>query len=99
MAQKRGISGPKDEQELMDKLRKPRGLQKKTKVKPPKPESLKEHTVAAGDSLSKIAAQYYGDGSAAKWKAIYEANKETIGDNPSLIRPGQVLKIPSLDQE
>jgi nucleoid-associated protein YgaU len=28
--------------------------------------------------------------------AIYEANKEIIGDNPSLIRAGQVLQIPSL---
>jgi nucleoid-associated protein YgaU len=29
--------------------------------------------------------------------AIYEANKAIIGDNPSLIRPGQKLTIPKLD--
>ena len=28
------------------------------------------HTVAKGDTLSKIAKQHYGD--ASKWKALYE---------------------------
>jgi nucleoid-associated protein YgaU len=55
---------------------------------------LAEHTVASGDTLSHISQKYYN--SATHWKAIYEANKETIGDNPSLIRNGQVLKIPPL---
>ena len=58
--------------------------------------SVAEHTVVAGDSLSAIANQYYGSGAKDKWMAIYEANKELIGDNPSLIRVGQVLKIPKL---
>jgi nucleoid-associated protein YgaU len=48
-----------------------------------------------GDTLSGIAQKYYG--SQVNWKAIYEANKETIGDNPNLIRVGQVFKIPKLD--
>ena len=49
------------------------------------------YTVVAGDTLSKIAKREYGD--AAKWKKIYEANKDTI-KNPDLIYPGQTFKIP-----
>jgi nucleoid-associated protein YgaU len=55
-----------------------------------------EHTVAAGDTLGAIALQYYGSAVKEKWMAIYEANKAVIGDNPNLIKPGQVLKIPEL---
>ena len=50
------------------------------------------YTVVSGDSLSKIARNHYGDG--AKWKQIYEANKEAIGDNPDNISAGLVLTIP-----
>lgn len=57
---------------------------------------VEKHTVVAGDSLSKIAQKYYGSAEREKWMAIYEANKELIGDNPSLIQPGQVLEIPKL---
>ena len=59
--------------------------------------AAKTYTVAAGDSLSAIAQKQYGSATRDKWMAIYEANKALIGDNPSLIRPGQVLTIPDLD--
>jgi nucleoid-associated protein YgaU len=49
------------------------------------------YVVVKGDSLSKIAKQEYGD--ANKWRAIYEANKDTIKD-PDLIYPGQTLRLP-----
>ena len=49
------------------------------------------YTVAAGDSLSKIAKQFYGD--ANKYMKIFEANKDQL-KNPDLIKPGQVLRIP-----
>ncbi len=52
------------------------------------------HTVVKGDSLSKIAKQYYGD--AMKYPIIFEANKPMLKD-PDLIYPGQVLRIPNLD--
>ncbi|MEP9385542.1 LysM peptidoglycan-binding domain-containing protein [Nocardioides cheoyonin] len=48
--------------------------------------------VEPGDSLSLIAQQDLGD--ANQWPALYEANKEVVGDNPDLIYPGQVLVIP-----
>ncbi len=57
---------------------------------------LARHTVVAGDNLSAIAHHYYGSSRREHWMAIYEANKSVIGDNPSLIRPGQVLVIPRL---
>jgi nucleoid-associated protein YgaU len=52
----------------------------------------KTYTVKKGDSLSKIAKEFYGD--AKQWKKIYEANKDVIGNNPDLIHPGQEYVIP-----
>jgi nucleoid-associated protein YgaU len=68
------------------------------KASPAKPAAKikTEHTVAAGDTLGAIALKYYGSAVKEKWMAIYEANKAVIGDNPNLIKPGQVLKIPEL---
>ena len=72
-------------------------LKKQKKAAKPAPKSyIAEHTVVAGDSMSGIAQQYYGSGVKEKWMAIYEANKDVMGDNPTLIHPGQVLKIPKL---
>lgn len=52
----------------------------------------KTYTVAKGDSLSKIAKHLYGN--ANRWRDIFEANRDQL-DNPDLIQPGQVLKLPS----
>lgn len=51
------------------------------------------HTVASGDSLSKIAKSYYGD--PMKYKEIFEANTDILKD-PNVIHPGQELKLPNL---
>lgn len=56
---------------------------------------INQHKVVAGDTLSQIALNYYGSAAKDKWMLIYEANKDIIGDNPNLIRPGMVLNIPS----
>ena len=50
------------------------------------------YTVKSGDSLSKIAKQFYGD--AGKYQRIFEANRDTL-DNPDNIQVGQELVIPS----
>ena len=50
------------------------------------------YTVKAGDTLSKIAKEVYGD--ASQWKKIAEANKAKI-PNPDLIHPGDELTIPA----
>jgi nucleoid-associated protein YgaU len=47
-----------------------------------------EYTVAAGDSLSKIAKHWN-----ANWKEIWDANRDTIPDYDK-IYPGQKIKIP-----
>ena len=51
------------------------------------------YTVVRGDTLSKIAKQYYGD--ANKYPAIFDANKPML-KSPDLIYPGQMLRIPPL---
>ncbi|MFD2671032.1 LysM peptidoglycan-binding domain-containing protein [Marinicrinis sediminis] len=51
------------------------------------------YTVKPGDSLWKISQKNLGDGS--KWRKIYELNKAVIGPNPNLIKPQQVLVMPS----
>lgn len=52
------------------------------------------YTVQRGDSLSKIAKEQYGD--AMKYPTIFEANKPMLSD-PDKIYPGQVLRIPALE--
>ena len=49
------------------------------------------HTVESGDTLSKIAKQYYGDPN--QYPKIFQANTPMIKD-PDEIYPGQVLLIP-----
>jgi nucleoid-associated protein YgaU len=46
-------------------------------------------TVQAGDTLWGIAQSSCGDGSL--WPSIYYQNRWVIGNNPNVIRPGQVL--------
>ena len=50
------------------------------------------YTVVRGDSLWAIAARTYGSG--GRWREIYDANRDTVGANPNLIYPGQVLVLP-----
>jgi hypothetical protein len=53
------------------------------------------YTVQPGDSLFSIAQRFYNDGN--QWHKIYDyANKQVIGSNPDLIRPGEVLYIPQI---
>jgi nucleoid-associated protein YgaU len=68
----------------------------KPKDSPMEPVVKAEHTVAEGETLSDLALKYYGSAVEEKWMAIYKANKAVIGDNPNIIKPGQVLKIPEL---
>jgi LysM repeat protein len=49
------------------------------------------YTVKAGDTLSKIAKQFYGN--ANDYNKIFEANKDQLS-SPDRINAGQELKIP-----
>jgi LysM repeat protein len=51
------------------------------------------HTVQSGETLGKIAKQYYDN--PAKYQAIFKANTDIL-DNPDLIKVGQELIIPNL---
>ena len=53
------------------------------------------YTVVKGDTLGKIAKEFYGD--AMKYPIIFEANKPML-KSPDLIYPGQVLRIPALEE-
>lgn len=56
----------------------------------PQPQS-QFYEVKSGDTLSKIAKQFYGD--ANKFSPIFEANRPMLQD-PDEIYPGQMLRIP-----
>ncbi|WP_211296697.1 MULTISPECIES: LysM peptidoglycan-binding domain-containing protein [Polaribacter] len=51
------------------------------------------HTVKSGDTLGKIAKQYYGKSN--KYNAIFEANKSIL-KSADIILVGQELVIPNL---
>lgn len=51
------------------------------------------HTVQSGETLGKIAKQYYGDPS--KYQKIFAANSDILKD-PDMIHPNQELIIPNL---
>jgi nucleoid-associated protein YgaU len=61
------------------------------KVQTPQPEAT-FYEVKKGDTLSKIAKQFYGD--ANKYPVIFEANRPMLKD-PDEIYPGQRLRIPA----
>jgi len=52
------------------------------------------YVVKPGDTLSEIAEHFYGNGTEPFWRRIYNANRAVIGNDPNLIKPGEVLKIP-----
>ena len=68
-------------------------VEDKIEVVNPEPEA-KFYEVQRGDSLSKIAKEFYGN--AMKYPVIFEANKPMLKD-PDLIYPGQMLRIPPLE--
>lgn len=51
------------------------------------------HTVQSGETLSKIAKQYYKDPN--KYNAIFEANRDKL-KSADLIHPGDELVIPNI---
>lgn len=73
--------------EQMEKL-------KEAQAERAKENAIAEHTVAAGETLSHIAMKYYNNAGEKYYMHIFNANKSVIGDNPNVIKEGQVLTIP-----
>jgi nucleoid-associated protein YgaU len=48
--------------------------------------------VEPGDTLGNLAIRFYDDQS--EWRRIYEANIQTIGEDPDQLTVGMVLRIP-----
>lgn len=63
---------------------------------PPRPATpypeVKTYRVQRGDTLSSIAARFYGNRN--YWRKIYEANRNLL-ESPESLRVGQVLVIPA----
>jgi hypothetical protein len=60
-----------------------------------------EVVVLRGDTLWDIARSHLGPGAsdaevAEAWPAWYDANRAVIGDDPDVIRPGQILRQPTV---
>ncbi|WP_435597470.1 LysM peptidoglycan-binding domain-containing M23 family metallopeptidase [Streptomyces anulatus] len=50
----------------------------------------KSYAVVSGDYLAKIAAEHHLKGG---WEKLYQDNRSTVGENPSLIHPGMKLTL------
>ncbi len=59
---------------------------------PPAVPAPRTHVVQKGDTLYKLARDYY-DGDQSKWKLIHEANLDKI-PNKDKLKPGTELVIP-----
>jgi polar amino acid transport system substrate-binding protein len=53
--------------------------------------TFEAYVVQPGDTLSRIAREFYGE---ASWQRIYAANRDVIGDDPGRLRVGMTLQIP-----
>ncbi|MFJ2868781.1 transglycosylase family protein [Kitasatospora sp. NPDC087314] len=49
-----------------------------------------DYTVRSGDTLSSIAT---AQGVSGGWQSVYDGNRGTVGGDPNLIMPGQVLHL------
>jgi len=50
------------------------------------------YVVQSGDSFYRIAADKLGSG--ARWKEVFELNKDVVDGDPKALQPGMVLKLP-----
>lgn len=78
------------------------GAAPRTEVRPaahPAPAAAgRTYVVRPGDSLWSIAASHPAPGASGsvpeRWHAIWQANRDVVGDDPDLIHPGQALRLP-----
>jgi nucleoid-associated protein YgaU len=68
------------------------------RTEPPEPAAPGTYVVRAGDSLWSIARSHPVVATSVddRWRAIWQANRDVVGDDPDLIHPGQALSLPTL---
>jgi LysM repeat protein len=80
--------------------------ERRTPARPPAPATVVRtaspasdaYVVRPGDSLWSIAEARTSGGSVdERWRAIWQANRDVVGDDPDLILPGQALRLPETD--
>ncbi|MDT9686194.1 transglycosylase family protein [Streptomyces sp. TRM76323] len=49
------------------------------------------HTVQPGDTLSTVARRF---GVPGGWRALHAANRDVVGGDPNVLRPGWMLRLP-----
>ncbi len=86
-----GVATVNDQLEVAEEEPKPRSVDDV-----PTENETRFYTVEKGDTLWKIAAAHYDDGS--KYPVIFEANKPML-EHPDKIYPGQMLRIPPLNAQ
>lgn len=84
---------PKDTQEnAAAQNEKPQSAADEPTVAPVPADGVETYTVQKGDTLSKLAKIFYGDG--RRYMPIVKANEEVLKGNPNRIYPGMKLNIP-----
>ena len=73
----------------------PRATKPRPALRRSKSAGSQQYTVKAGDTLSKLAGQFYN--ATEKWDRIYDANRDQL-KNPNYIYIGMKLMIPSDDK-
>ena len=61
-------------------------------------QAVAAYVVQPGDSLWSIARTHPGPTTSVdqRWRAIWAANRDVVGDDPDLIVPGQTLSLPTI---
>ncbi|TMV05583.1 transporter substrate-binding domain-containing protein [Ruegeria sediminis] len=57
-------------------------------------EACASYVIQRGDSLRELALRVYGT---EDYRSIYDANRDTIGKNPNVIRVGDTLQMPCVE--
>lgn len=83
---------PKDTQENAPAAAKPADEDTTTVAPAPANGEMETYTVQKGDTLSKLAKIFYGDG--RRYMPIIKANEATLKGNANRIYPGMKLNIP-----
>lgn len=95
-----GLSLP-DRSVTTSRAHQPSAAERTPSVVPARPtQPARTHVVRHGESLWSIAEANPAaeSGVDQRWRAIWSANRDVIGDDPDLIIPGQQLRLPAHDE-